>query len=58
MLEEIFKTDPPDLLIQPNLSYLKFLEFNRAEEAIVEGYRETKAQLDRILKAGGSCGVF
>ena len=43
------KTDPPDLLIQPNLSHLKFLEFNRAEEAIAEGYKETKAQLDRIL---------
>ena len=52
------KTDPPDLLIQPNLSRLKFLEFNRAEEAIVEGYRETKAQVDRIFKEGGSCGVF
>jgi len=42
------KTDPPDLLIQPNLSHLKFLEFNRAEEAIAEGYKETKAQLDHI----------
>ena len=53
-----FKTDPPDLLIQPNLSHLKFLEFNRAKEAIAEGYMETKAQLDRVLKEGGSCGVF
>ena len=52
------KTDPPDLLIQPNLSHIKFLEFNRAEEAIVEGYRETKAQIDRILKEGGLRGVF
>ncbi|MBE9487329.1 MAG: patatin-like phospholipase family protein [Chloroflexi bacterium] len=52
------KTDPPDLLIQPNLSHLKFLEFSRAKEAIAEGYKETKAQLDRILKKGGSCGVF
>lgn len=52
------KTDPPDLLIQPNLSHLKFLEFNRAEEAIVEGYRETTAQLDRITKEGTSSGIF
>ena len=52
------KTDPPDLLIQPNLSHLKFLEFNRAEEAIAEGYRETKAQVDRIFKEGDFGGIF
>jgi len=39
------KTDPPDILIQPNLSHLKFLEFNRAKEAIDEGY---KVSLDKI----------
>lgn len=37
IIETKHKTDPPDLLIQPNLSHLKFLEFNRAEEAIAEG---------------------
>ncbi|MDY6851749.1 MAG: patatin-like phospholipase family protein [Thermodesulfobacteriota bacterium] len=42
------KTDPPDLLIQPKLGHIKFLEFNRAKEAIAEGYNETKAQLERI----------
>lgn len=42
------KTDPPDLLIQPNLGHIKFLEFNRAKEAIAAGYNETKAQLERI----------
>jgi NTE family protein len=52
------KTDPPDLLIQPNLSHLKFLEFNRAEEAIAEGHRETKAQLDRISGKGGWIDIF
>ena len=51
--ETRLKTDPPDLLIQPNLSHLKFLEFNRAEEAIIEGYKETKAQLDRISREEG-----
>jgi len=39
------KTDPPDILIQPNLSHLNFLEFNRAKEAIDEGY---KVSLDKI----------
>ncbi|MBW2656034.1 MAG: patatin-like phospholipase family protein, partial [Deltaproteobacteria bacterium] len=29
------KTDPPDILIQPNLDHLKFLEFNRAKEKLV-----------------------
>ncbi|MCD4741659.1 MAG: patatin-like phospholipase family protein [Desulfobacteraceae bacterium] len=33
------KTDPPDILIQPNLGHLKFLEYNRAKEAIDEGYK-------------------
>jgi NTE family protein len=47
------KTDPPQLLIQPNLGHLKFLEFNRAKEAIAEGYMETKARLDRISGKGG-----
>ncbi len=35
------KSEPPDLLIQPKLGYLKFLEFNRAKEAILVGYKET-----------------
>lgn len=56
--ETKLKTDPPDLLIQPNLSHLKFLEFNRAEEAIAEGYRAAKVQLNRIFKEGDSRGNF
>ena len=46
------KTDPPDLLIQPNLSHIKFLEFNRASETIAEGYAETKLQLAMLLEKG------
>jgi NTE family protein len=46
------KTNPPDLLIQPNLSHIKFLEFNRASEAIAEGYAEAKRQLDALLEKG------
>ena len=42
------KTDPPDLLIQPNLGHIRFLEFNRAQEAILEGYEETKARLGQL----------
>ncbi|HDH87884.1 MAG TPA: patatin [Desulfobacteraceae bacterium] len=36
------KADPPEALIQPHLGHIRFLEFNRAEEAIVAGYEETK----------------
>ena len=39
------KTDPPDILIQPDLGHLKFLEFNRAGEAIAEGYKECSNQI-------------
>jgi NTE family protein len=46
------KTDPPDLLIQPNLSHIKFLEFNRASEAIAEGYAETERQLAMLPEKG------
>ena len=38
-------TDPPDLLIKPQLGHIRFLEFHRAQEAIDEGYREATAQL-------------
>jgi len=27
-------------MIQPNMGHIKFLEFNRAKEAIAEGYKE------------------
>ena len=47
------KAEPPDLLIQPKLGHLKFLEFHRAEEAIAEGYREMKAHLN--LRRGTVC---
>ncbi len=39
------KINPPDLLIQPELGHIRFLEFNRAEEAIEAGYRETIKKL-------------
>ncbi len=47
------KSDPPDLLIQPRLGDIRFLEFHRAEEAIAEGYREAMAQ----IKEGWKCAA-
>jgi len=43
------KSEPPDLLIQPKLGRLKFLEFNRAKEAILEGYTETGMVLRQLF---------
>lgn len=46
------KSDPPDLLIQPNLGHINLMEFHRAEEAIAEGYRAAKSQLADWPQAG------
>ena len=46
------KADPPDILIQPNLGHLKFLEFNRAKEALAEGYKETQSRINLLLGKG------
>ena len=37
--------DPPDVLIQPRLSHIGFMEFNRSREAIAAGYKEARSQL-------------
>lgn len=42
------KTEPPDLLIRPNLGDIRFLEFYRAKEAIAEGYREATSQISSL----------
>jgi len=42
------RIDPPDLLIQPPLGSVRFLEFNRAEEIIAIGYEAAHQQLDRL----------
>ncbi len=39
------RADPPDLLIQPPLGHIRFLEFARAEEIIRIGYESTEAAL-------------
>ena len=46
--ESRLAVDKPDLLIQPELGHIRFLEFNRAKEAIEEGYIATKEQLSTI----------
>ena len=46
------KSEPPDLLIQPKLGHLKFLEFHRAKEAIAEGYREMKSHINLLIEEG------
>lgn len=38
--------DPPDLLIEPKLGNIRFLEFHRAEEAIAEGYRAAMTRFE------------
>jgi len=38
--------DKPDLLIQPKLGGIRFMEFNRAEEIINTGYEETLKQIN------------
>jgi NTE family protein len=40
--------DPPELLIQPPLGSVRFLEFNRAEEVISIGYETMRQQLDHL----------
>ena len=49
--ETRLRLDPPDLLIQPNLGHIRLMEFNRAQEAIDAGYKETMRKAgDMIAK--------
>ena len=48
------KTDPPDLLIQPQLGHVNLMEFHRAEEAVAEGYRAAKIALAEWPGATGT----
>jgi len=43
------QVDKPDLLIQPKLGSIRFMEFHRAEEIIDIGYEEARKQLDTII---------
>jgi len=39
------RLDRPDVIIQPPLGHIRFLEFDRAEEIIAIGYEHTQRQL-------------
>jgi NTE family protein len=43
------KEDPPDLLIRPELSHLRPMEFHRGEEAIREGHRAAREALEDVV---------
>jgi NTE family protein len=45
--EARFQENPPDLLIQPKVEHVSFLEFHRAKELIDVGYLETRSALAR-----------
>ena len=38
--------DSPEVLIRPRVSHIGFMEFNRSREAITEGYRQARSQLE------------
>ena len=40
------RLDQPDMIIQPPLGHIRFLEFGRAEEIIAIGYEHTRRQLE------------
>ncbi|MCD4653715.1 patatin-like phospholipase family protein [bacterium] len=46
--------DPPDLLIQPKLGNIRFMEFHRANETIDVGYQEAKSQITNSIFASDS----
>ncbi len=50
--ETRLKTEPADLLIRPSLGDIGFFEFNKAEEAIAEGYRAAMHGLDALPDGG------
>jgi len=48
--ENQFKISPPDIIIEPQLGDFRLLDFDRAEEAIEEGYKLTISQIGNIRK--------
>lgn len=48
-----FRTDPPDVLIRPDLGDVFFMEFHRAPEIEQAGYDAAMAMMPRILKVCG-----
>ncbi len=50
--------DRPDVVIQPPLGHIRFLEFDRAEEIISIGYEHTQRQLAALPDHVLSKGIF
>jgi NTE family protein len=50
--ETRLKTEPADLLIRPSLGHIGFFEFNKAEEAVAEGYRAATDELNALPDGG------
>jgi NTE family protein len=46
IVELHLRAEPPDLLIRPKLGHLRFMDFHRADETILEGYRAAKSCLE------------
>jgi len=46
--ENQFKIYPPDIIIEPQLGDFRLLDFDRAEEAIEEGYKLTNKKIEEI----------
>ncbi|MFP4169101.1 MAG: patatin-like phospholipase family protein [Desulfonatronovibrionaceae bacterium] len=44
------KDFPPDILIRPDLGHLKFMDFNRGNEAIAEGYAAAAREVESYRK--------
>ncbi len=42
---------PPDVLIRPELGYMRLFDFDKAKEAIEEGHQKAMQQMDTILQA-------
>ena len=50
--ETLLRVNRPDILIRPRVGYVSFLEFNKAEEMIEEGYRAAREALDAARDDG------
>lgn len=50
------QTEPADLLIRPKLGHLGFMDFHKAEEAILEGYTAARSSVEQAGDAGQSIG--
>ena len=54
IVELNLRLDPPDLLIQPKVGHVGFMDFHKADETILEGYRAAKLCLEETGDAAAS----